>query len=69
MPVIIYPPDASGGRRVQSGTEALGVAHSQKDVVELLRSAGLEGVDETELATTSIIEWHGGGHDVWPAPW
>lgn len=68
VPVIIYPPDASGGRRVRSGTETLGVAHNHADVAELLRGAGLEGVDEAEVATTSLIDWHGGGPDVWSAP-
>ncbi|WP_328318037.1 hypothetical protein [Streptomyces sp. NBC_00388] len=68
MPVIIYPPDSSGGRHVRSGTEDLGVAHSQHDVVELLHGAGLEGIDEVEIATTSVIDWHGGGPDVWAPP-
>ncbi|MCX4725932.1 hypothetical protein ACIPW9_12220 [Streptomyces sp. NPDC090052] len=68
MPVIVYPPDPSGGRRVRAGKETLGVAHSQRDVVELLRGAGLAGVDEAEIPTTSLIQWHGGGPDVWPAP-
>ncbi|MGW7562384.1 hypothetical protein [Streptomyces sp. NPDC054757] len=68
VPVIIYPPDPSGGRPVRSGTETLGIAHSREDVVELLHRAGLEGVDELELATTSLLEWHGGGPDVWPTP-
>ncbi|WSR70568.1 hypothetical protein OG708_14800 [Streptomyces sp. NBC_01180] len=68
MPVIVYPPDPSGGRRVRAGTETLGVAHSRRDVADLLRVAGLEGIDEAEIPTTSLIEWHGGGPDLWPAP-
>ncbi|MFE2373651.1 hypothetical protein [Streptomyces sp. NPDC059398] len=68
VPVIIYPPDPSGGRPVRSGTETLGLPHPRVDGVDKLDPSGLEGVDELELATTSLLEWHGGGPDVWPTP-
>lgn len=68
VPVIVYPPDPSGAAACAPATEVLGVARSRKDVADALRRAGLEGIDEELVATTSLIEWHGGGPDAWPPP-
>lgn len=62
-PVTVYPPSPSGGRRVRAEGEILGLAHSLRDVEEFLRRAGLEHID---VETTGLIEWRGGGPDVWP---
>lgn len=40
--VIVYPPDAEGGRRVRRDGEILGRALDPADLLELLRRAGLD---------------------------
>jgi len=45
--------------------EILGLAHSRSDLVHLLRRAGLEDIDETDVVRSRLIEWRGGGPDVW----
>lgn len=69
LPVVVYQPDESGGRRVRVDGEILGMAHSLRDVTEFLRRAGMDDVSEEEVAASKIIDWRGGGPDLWPAPW
>ncbi|MEU0950473.1 hypothetical protein ABZ379_48820 [Streptomyces canus] len=64
-PVVVSPPSMSGGRRVRVDGEILGLAHRPADVAEFLRRAGLEDVD---VETSELIEWRGGGPDVWAWP-
>ncbi|MEV5007286.1 hypothetical protein [Streptomyces sp. NPDC055692] len=61
--VVVSTPLPSGGRRVRAGREILGLAFGARDVEEFLRRAGLEDVD---VETSELIEWQGGGPDVWP---
>lgn len=68
LPVIVYPPSPTGGRRVRVDGEILGLAWSLRDVAEFLRRAGLEDADETLVARSELIEWRGGGPDVGPEP-
>lgn len=68
LPVIVYPPSPTGGRRVRIDGEILGLAHGLRDVAEFLRRAGLDDVDETDVETSALIDWRGGGPDVWHAP-
>lgn len=68
LPVIVYPPSPTGGRRVRVDGEILGLAHDLRDVAEFLRRAGLEGLDEDDVARSEIIEWRGGGPHVWSVP-
>ncbi|MFB7574667.1 hypothetical protein [Streptomyces sp. NPDC056165] len=64
--VVVSAPLPSGGRRVRAGGEILGLAFGARDVEEFLRRAGLEDVD---VETSELIEWQGGGPDVWaPGP-
>ncbi|GEB50204.1 MULTISPECIES: hypothetical protein [Streptomyces] len=63
-PIVVHPPSQSGGRRVTAHTESLGTAHRPEDVVEFLRRAGLEP-SEIQLDDPNLIEWRGGGPDVW----
>lgn len=63
--VIVNPPSPSGGRRVRVDGEILGLAHSLYDVAEFLRRAGLEGLDAGDVAESPLIEWRGGGPEVW----
>lgn len=66
MPVVIvYPPDEDGGRRVRIDGEISGRAFSLADVVEFLRRAGLETVDDTDVVRADWITWRGGGPLVW----
>jgi hypothetical protein len=67
-PVVVYPPSPTGGRRVRVDGEILGLAHSADDLIEILHLAGLEGVDETDVRISALIEWRGGGPEVWTAP-
>ncbi|MFD5445967.1 hypothetical protein [Streptomyces tendae] len=63
-PVVVSRPSPSGGRRVRVDGEILGLAYGLRDVEEFLRRAGLEDVD---VATSPLIEWKGGGPEVWEA--
>ncbi|MET9959270.1 hypothetical protein ABZ128_09305 [Streptomyces sp. NPDC006326] len=64
--IVVHPPDATGGRRVHVDAEILGRATSLRDVAEFLRRAGLE-LEPEEAAVFPLIEWRGGGPDVWQA--
>ncbi|MEU6071485.1 MULTISPECIES: hypothetical protein [Streptomyces] len=63
--VIVLPPGEGGGRRVQVDSETLGTAYSLHDPAVFLERAGLEGLDEVDAANSPLIEWHGGGPEVW----
>ncbi|MFE2490277.1 hypothetical protein ACFXGR_45100 [Streptomyces mirabilis] len=64
--VVVSPPSMSGGRRVRVDGVILGLALRPGDVAEFLRRAGLGDVD---VETSELIEWRGGGPDVWaPLP-
>ncbi|MEV1024315.1 hypothetical protein [Streptomyces sp. NPDC050264] len=56
----MHRPAASGGRSVTVGTVTLGLAHSDADVVEFLRRAGLENAEDIVLGDSPHIEWRGG---------
>ncbi|RKT02213.1 hypothetical protein BX286_0087 [Streptomyces sp. 3211.6] len=61
--VVVYPPDAEGGRRVRVDGEILGRALGPGDLLEFLRRAGLDP-DDVRL-DSALIEWRGGGPAVW----
>ncbi|MER8158137.1 hypothetical protein [Streptomyces sp. NPDC094472] len=61
-PVTVHPPSPSGGRRVTIRGEIAGLARGPADVLEFLRRAGAEDV---RLDDPELIEWRGGGPDVW----
>lgn len=63
-PIIVHPPSPSGGRRVRVNAEILGVAYSEADLREFLRRAGLDP-DGIALDDPDLVEWRGGGPDVW----
>ncbi|MDT0567892.1 hypothetical protein RM704_10490 [Streptomyces sp. DSM 3412] len=66
MPVIVYPPDEEGGRRVRVDGEVLGRARSLRDIAEFLRRAGLDDdVDAAYVRASGLIEWRGGGPEAW----
>ena len=63
--VIVFPPAEGGGRRVQVDSETLGTAYSLHDLAVFLERAGLEGLDVVDVVSSPVIEWHGGGPEVW----
>jgi hypothetical protein len=63
--VIIDAPAEGGGRRVRVDGEVLGVAYGLRDLSVFLQRAGAEDVDEIDVADSPLIEWHGGGPEVW----
>ncbi|MEU6323358.1 hypothetical protein [Streptomyces sp. NPDC047009] len=67
--VIVSPPDKTGGRRIQIDDQTLGTAHSLHDLRVFLNRVGMEGRDEVYVAESLLIEWRGGGPEVWsPRP-
>ncbi|WP_133900361.1 hypothetical protein [Streptomyces sp. KS 21] len=58
--VIVYPPDAQGGRRVRVDGEILGRALGPNDLFEFLRQAA-QDADDVCLDDGLLIEWRGGG--------
>ncbi|MGY0490343.1 hypothetical protein [Streptomyces sp. WG-D5] len=65
QPVVIYPPDEDGGRRVRVDGTILGRAFNVRDVAAFLQNAGLQSFDEVDVVRTGLIEWRGGGPDDW----
>lgn len=61
---IVVEPVVGGGRRVRVDTEILGIAYSAADLIEFLRRAGLDP-DGLRLDDPGLIDWHGGGPEVW----
>ena len=64
-PVIVYPPDEDGGRRVRVDGQLLGRAYSVQDVAAFMQTAGLQEFDEMDVVRSELIEWRGGGPEVW----
>jgi hypothetical protein len=64
-PVIVYPPDDVGGRRVRVDGTILGRAYSVQDVARLLQEVGLQSFDEMDVVRSGLIDWRGGGPDIW----
>ncbi|MET9119411.1 hypothetical protein ABZX38_35185 [Streptomyces longwoodensis] len=65
LQVVVHPPAADGGRRVRVGEHFVGMAYTTLDVVEFLRSAGLEDVEPRDVVDADWIEWRGGGPESW----
>jgi hypothetical protein len=64
VPVIVYPPQQDGGRRVVIRGKQTGTAYTLFDLLEFLRAADLPEAD-TPIDDPELIEWRGGGPDVW----
>ncbi|MCQ4082034.1 hypothetical protein NGB36_15820 [Streptomyces sp. RB6PN25] len=62
-PVVVYPPQ-DGARRVTVRGEPVGTAYGLVDLEEFLRLAGLDP-DDVALDDPALIEWRGGGPEVW----
>ena len=62
-PIVVHPPSSTGGRRVTAQDQILGLAHSDADVLEFLRRAGLPDADQL-LDDPAWVKWRGGrAHD------
>lgn len=59
-PIVVHPPSPSGGRRVTARGQILGLAHSDRDLVEFLRRAGLDDAEALVDSDPQLIEWRGG---------
>jgi hypothetical protein len=64
-PIVIYPSAADGGRRVRVNDRFVGMAYGVLDIVEFLRLAGMDDVDDVWVRQSDLIEWRSGGPDVW----
>lgn len=58
-PIVVHPPSGTGGRRVTVRGEILGLAHSDRDVIEFLRRVGLPDA-EMLLDDPAWVRWRGG---------
>ncbi|MFE6079999.1 hypothetical protein [Streptomyces virginiae] len=69
--ITVHPVAPSGGRRVVAhvhGTDSiLGVAYGLRDVEEFLRRIGVEDAGEVLAVGDPLMEWRGGGPEVWAA--
>ncbi|MEK0099354.1 hypothetical protein WDA79_12835 [Streptomyces sp. A475] len=63
-PIVVHPPAPEGGRHVTVRGRAVGLAHSDHDLIRLLRSAGL-GESDMTLDDPHLVEWRGAGPHVW----
>ncbi|MFD4569452.1 hypothetical protein ACFWOX_34480 [Streptomyces sp. NPDC058467] len=63
--VTISPPTRDEGRQVWVDGALLGAVRSLSGLTHLLQGAGWEGLDEVDVADLPIIEWYGGGPEVW----
>ncbi|MGV4984531.1 hypothetical protein ACVB8X_14005 [Streptomyces sp. NRAIS4] len=58
VPVVVYPPLGTGGRRVTAHGEILGLAYSDADLVDFLRRAGLPDAEDL-LDDPAWVKWVG----------
>ncbi|MFH8737373.1 hypothetical protein [Streptomyces sp. NPDC017964] len=58
-PIVVHRVSPTGGRRVVARGRILGLAHSDHDVVEFLRRAGIEDAGEL-LDDPWWVQWRGG---------
>ncbi len=63
-PVIVHTAHEDGGRYVTVRGKQLGLARSVSEVIDLLCAVGID-LDGEEIATPALIEWRGGGPDLW----
>ncbi|MGW3813441.1 hypothetical protein [Streptomyces sp. NPDC005046] len=65
LPVVVYPPDEDGGRRVRVDGVILGRAFSVLDIAAFMQTAGLQDWGEMDVVRSDLIEWRGGGPEAW----
>jgi hypothetical protein len=59
--IIVHRPRATGGRHVTVFGHDVGLAHSDRDLVEFLRQSGLDETDAEAMVDgdSPEIEWQG----------
>ncbi|MEV7420391.1 hypothetical protein [Streptomyces sp. NPDC089919] len=62
--VIAPRPEPDGRRRVRCDGRSLGRAAGVRDLLEFLRRIGLDA-GSIDLADSALIDWRGGGPEVW----
>lgn len=62
--VIVHPPAGSGGRRVRCDGKILGLAYAPRDLLTLVRRAGLP-LRIGDLYSGEVVEWRGVGPTMW----
>lgn len=71
-PILVHRISPSGGRRVvirvRGIDTVLGVAHSDRDLIEFLRRIDLPDPDELVLGDSEVIAWQGGRPHVYAEP-
>lgn len=71
-PILVHRISASGGRRVviriRGVDTVLGVAHSDRDLIEFLRRIDIPDPDELVLGDSEVIAWQGGKPHVYAEP-
>ncbi|MFC9634909.1 hypothetical protein ACFTY8_38090 [Streptomyces mirabilis] len=45
--------------------EPAGAARSLRGLAEIMRRADWTGMDEIDVADSPVVEWHGGGPELW----
>ncbi|WP_030906152.1 hypothetical protein [Streptomyces sp. NRRL F-5126] len=58
-PIVVHRASGTGGRRVTVRGQIMGLAHSDGDLVEFLRRAGLPDAGDL-LDDPGWVEWQGG---------
>ncbi|MFG2227654.1 hypothetical protein [Streptomyces sp. NPDC048644] len=68
-PITVHRLAPAGGRRVTAHTtgrvQVLGVAHSDRDVLEFVRRASLEDDDQALLDDPAWVRWTGDEPHAW----
>ncbi|MET9570136.1 hypothetical protein [Streptomyces virginiae] len=63
-PILVHRISPSGGRRVviriRGVDTVLGVAHSDRDLIEFLQSLDIPDCDALVLGDSEVIAWQGG---------
>ncbi|MER5876151.1 hypothetical protein ABT119_09505 [Streptomyces sp. NPDC001910] len=63
--VKVYPPTRRAGRQVWVDGKSAGSVASLGELTGLLNRAGWPALDEVDVAELPLIEWYGGGPEVW----
>jgi hypothetical protein len=58
-PIVVHRPSSSGGRAVTINDEMVGLVHDDRDLIELLRRAGVYDAEHC-LDDPQWIDWRGG---------
>ncbi|MFF3243077.1 hypothetical protein ACFYWY_04885 [Streptomyces sp. NPDC002870] len=58
-PIVVHRISPTGGRRITVRDQIMGLAHSERDLLEFLRQAGLPDAEDL-LDDPTWVEWVGG---------